>query len=163
ETRKLTIVVLKPEDLVSRIEVSEEDLKKAYAARKARYETPERRQLKQIQFPNMDEAKAASEKIKGGTTFEQLATERGLKEADSHLDTMTKAAIIDREVGNAAFALKSGEVSAPIEGRLGIAIVKVEAIEPAKTKTFEEVSAELKHELALDRAKNEVTSVQEKV
>jgi len=76
---------------------------------------------------------------------------------------VTKTAVVDREVGNAAFALKSGEVSAPIEGRFGIAIVKVDAVEPATTKSFEEVSGELKRELALDRAKNEVTSVQEKV
>ena len=163
ETRKVTIAVLKPEDLVSRIEISEEDLKKAYAARKARYETPERRKLKQIVFQNMDEAKAASEKLKSGTTFEALATERGLKDTDIDLGTVTRTAVVDREVGNAAFALKSGEVSAPIEGRFGIAIVKVDAIEPAKTKTFEEVSAELKRDLALDRAKNEVTNVQEKV
>src|SRR6185436_9780709 len=56
-----------------------------------------------------------------------------------------------------------GEASAPIQGRLGIAIVKVEAIEPATTKSFNEVSAELKRELANDRAKNEIVTVQEKV
>ncbi len=163
ETRKVTIVVLKPEDLVSRIAVSDENLKKAYAARKARFETPERRKLKQMVFPNMDEAKAASDKLKGGTTFEALATERGLKDTDIDLGAMTKTAMVDREVGNAAFALKSGEVSAPVEGRFNIVIVKVDAVEPAATKSFEEVSAELKREVAADRAKNEVTNVQEKI
>jgi peptidyl-prolyl cis-trans isomerase D len=163
ETRKATIVVLKPEDLTARIVVSEDDLKKAYAARKARFETPERRKLKQIVFPTMDEAKAASEKLAGGTTFEALAAERGLKDTDTELGTVTKAAVVDRDVGAAAFALKSGEVSAPVQGRFGIAIVKVDEIEPAATKSFEEVSAELKGELAADRAKNEITGVQEKI
>jgi peptidyl-prolyl cis-trans isomerase D len=163
ETRKVTIVVLKPEDLAVRIEISEDDLKKAYAARKARFETPERRKIKQIVFPNMDEAKAAAEKLAGGTTFEALATERGLKDTDIDLGTVTKAAVVDRDVGTAAFALKSGEVSAPIEGRFGIAVVKVDEIEPATTKSFEDVSAELKRDLAADRAKNEVTGVQEKI
>jgi peptidyl-prolyl cis-trans isomerase D len=163
ETRKVTIVVLTPEDLAARIEISEDDLKKAYAARKARFETPERRKIKQIVFPNMDEAKAAAEKLAGGTTFEALATERGLKDTDIDLGTVTKAAVVDRDVGTAAFALKSGEVSAPIEGRFGIAVVKVDEIEPATTKSFEDVSAELKRDLAADRAKNEVTGVQEKI
>jgi peptidyl-prolyl cis-trans isomerase D len=163
ETRKVTIVTLKPEDIVSRIEVSEEDLKKAYASRKARFETPERRKLKQIVFPNMDEAKAASEKLASGTTFEDLATERGLKDTDIDLGTVTKTAVVDREVGNAAFALKDGEVSKPIEGRFGIAIVKVAGVEPATTKAFEQVSADLKRELATERAKNEMTTVQEKI
>jgi len=163
ETRKATIVVLKPEDIVSRIEVSEDDLRKAYAARKARYETPERRKLRQIVFPNMDEAKAASEKLAAGTTFEDLAKERGLKDTDTDLGTVTKTAVVDREVGNAAFALKDGEISKPIEGRFGIAIVKIDAIEPATTKTFEQVSADLKRELATERAKNEMSIVQEKI
>jgi peptidyl-prolyl cis-trans isomerase D len=71
--------------------------------------------------------------------------------------------VVDREVGNAAFELKNGEVSKPIEGRFGIAIVKVDAVEPATTKSFEEVSADLKREISLERAKNEMTNVQEKV
>jgi peptidyl-prolyl cis-trans isomerase D len=163
ETRKVTIVTLKPEDIAGRVEVSEDDLKKAYASRKARYETPERRKIRQIVFPNMDEAKVASEKLSSGTTFDDLAKERGLKDTDIDLGNVTKTAVVDREVGNAAFALNNGEVSKPIEGRFGIAIVKIDAIEPATTKSFEEVSADLKRELALDRAKNEVANVQEKV
>jgi peptidyl-prolyl cis-trans isomerase D len=163
EFRKVTIVVLKPEDIAARMEISADDLKKTYESRKARYETPERRKLSQIVFPNMDEAKAASEKLAGGTTFEALAAERNLKPGDIDLGTVTKTAVVDRAVGDAAFALKAGEVSAPIEGRFGIAIVKVEAIEPAKTRTFEEVSAELKKDLATEKARNELSHVQEKI
>ena len=64
--------------------------------------------------------------------FEALAAERGLKDTDIDLGTVTKTAMVDRAVADAAFALKAGEVSAPIEGRFGIAIVKVDAIEPAQ-------------------------------
>lgn len=111
----------------------------------------------------MDEAKAASEKLASGTTFEDLAKERGLKDTDIDLGTVTKTAVVDRVVGDAAFALKNGEVSKPIEGRFGIAIVKVDAVDPATTKSFEDVSADIKRELSLERAKNEMTNVQEKV
>jgi peptidyl-prolyl cis-trans isomerase D len=163
ELRKVTVVVLRPADLAARMEISDADLKKAYEARKARFETPERRKLLQIVFPNMDEAKAASEKLAGGTAFEALAAERGLKDTDIDLGTVTKTAVVDRAVGDAAFALKAGEISAPVEGRFGIAIVKVDAIEPARTRPFEEVSAELKRELATDKARSEVSSVQEKI
>ena len=163
EFRKVTIVVLRPEDIAARMEISQNDLKKVYESRKARYETPERRKLSQIVFPNMDEAKAASEKLASGTTFEALAVERALKASDIDLGTVTKTAVVDRAVGEAAFALKPGEVSAPIEGRFGIAIVKVDAVEPAKTRTFEEVSAELKKDLATEKAKNELANVQDKI
>ena len=163
EFRKITLVVLAPADLASRIEVSDADLKKAYADRKARYETPERRHLKQIVFPNIDEAKAAADKLAQGTTFEALAAERKLKDSDVDLGTVTKTSLVDRDVANAAFALKAGEVSKPIEGRFGIAIVKVDSVEPGTTKSFEDVSADLKREMQTERAKNELTNVQEKV
>jgi peptidyl-prolyl cis-trans isomerase D len=163
ELRKVTVVVLRPADLAARMEISDADLKKTYEARKSRFETPERRKLKQIVFPNMDEAKAASEKLAGGTSFEALAAERGLKDADIDLGTVARTAVVDRAVGDAAFALKAGEISAPIEGRFGIAIVKVDAIEASRTRPFEEVSAELKRELATDKARSEVSSVQEKI
>jgi peptidyl-prolyl cis-trans isomerase D len=167
EFRKITLVVLTPEDLASRTEVSDADLKKAYADRRARYETPERRHIKQIVFPNMEEAKAAADKLAPGatpaTTFETLAAERGLKESDIDLGTVAKSAVVDRDVAEAAFALKSGEVSAPIAGRFGIAIVKVDSIEPSKVRSFEEVAAELKRDIQNERAKNELTNVQEKI
>ena len=96
EYRKLTIVTLRPEDLAAQIEVSDEDLKDAYGNRRARYETPERRHLEQIVFPNMEEAKAASDKLAQGTTFEALAAERGLKDTDIDLGTVAKSAVVDR-------------------------------------------------------------------
>jgi peptidyl-prolyl cis-trans isomerase D len=163
EFRKITLVVLTPADLTSRIEVTDADLKKAYTDRRARYETPERRHLKQIVFPNMDEAKAAADKVAQGTTFEALAAERGLKESDIDLGTVAKTAVVDRDIADAAFALKSGEVSAPVAGRFGIAIVKVDAIEAGKIRPFEEISAELKRDMQNERAKNEITNVQEKI
>jgi peptidyl-prolyl cis-trans isomerase D len=163
EFRKITLVVLTPADLASRTEVSDADLKKAYTDRRARYETPERRHLKQIVFPSMEEAKAAADKLAQGTTFEALAAERGLKESDIDLGTVAKTAVVDRDVANAAFALKSGEVSAPVVGRFGIAIVKVDAIEAGKIRPFEEITAELKRDMQNERAKSEITNVQEKV
>jgi len=163
EFRKITLVVLTPTDLASRIEVSDADLKKAYTDRRVRYETPERRHLKQIVFPNMEEAKAAADKLAQGTTFEALAAERGLKESDIDLGTVAKTAVVDRDIADAAFALKSGEVSAPVTGRFGIAIVKVDTIEAGKTRSFEEVAAELKRDMQNERAKSEITNVQEKI
>jgi peptidyl-prolyl cis-trans isomerase D len=163
EYRKVTIVVLTPEEFAASMEISDADAKKAYEDRKARYVTPERRHVQQIVFPTMDEARAAAEKLAKGTAFIDLATERGLKESDIDLGTIAKSAIVDRAVGDAAFEIKVGEVSAPVEGRFGIALVRVTSIEPPTTKSFEEVSAEIKHQIALERAKNELINVQEKI
>lgn len=163
EYRKALVLTLTPAEIAAAIELSDADLKKAYEERKARFATAERRHLQQIVFPSMEEAKAAAEKIAKGSTFAELAAERGLKDSDIDLGTLAKSAMVDRAVADAAFALKQGEVSAPVEGRFGIVLVQADKIEPASAKPFEEVAAELKQEIAADRAKNELLAQHDKV
>ena len=144
EYRKVLLLVLTPAELASTFEISDADLKKAYEERKARYVTARAPPDPANPFPNIEEARAAAERIAKGTTFAALAAERGLKEADIDLGTVTQSAMVDRAVADAAFALKEGEVSAPVEGRFGVVLVQVAKIEPSTTKPFEEVAAELK-------------------
>jgi peptidyl-prolyl cis-trans isomerase D len=163
EYRQIVVLALTPAELASTVEVSDADLKKAYEERKARYVTPERRHLQQIAFPSKAEAQAAADRIKTGTTFAAMAAERNLKDADIDLGTVAKSAMVDRAVADAAFALKEGEVSAPVEGRFGTVLVRAVKVEPGSTKTFEEVSAELKQDLATERAKAEMLNMHDKV
>jgi peptidyl-prolyl cis-trans isomerase D len=163
EYRQILVLALTPAELASRFEVSDADLKKAYEERKARYVTPERRHLQQIAFPNKEEAHAAAGRIGKGTTFAAIAAERNLKDTDIDLGTVAKSAMVDRAVADAAFALKEGGVSAPVEGRFGTVLVHVVKIEPGSTKTFEEVSTELKKDLAAERAKAEMLNMHDKV
>ena len=72
-------------------------------------------------------------------------------------------AIIDRAVGDAAFALKEGEVSAPVQGRFGTALARVSKIEPETVRSFEEVSPELKQDIATERAKTQTTALYDKI
>jgi peptidyl-prolyl cis-trans isomerase D len=163
EYRKLVLLVLSPEELAKSVEISDADLQRGYAERQARFLTPERRQLQQIVFPNMDEAKAAADKLAKGTSFSALAAERGLKDSDIDLGTMTQTSMVDRAVADAAFALKEGEVSAPVEGRFGIAIVRVVKVEPSHTRPLQEVAEELKRELATERGRSELSSLHDKI
>ena len=117
EFRKIATVVATPAELAKTAEVPDEDVKKIFDTYRNRYITPERRHVEQMPFPTMAEAQAASDRIKGGLTFAALAAERGLKEQDLDLGTVPKSTIIDPAVADAAFSLKDGEVSAPVQGR----------------------------------------------
>ena len=163
EYRKIVVVSLTPADLAKTIEVSDDDVKKAFEQNHGKYITPERRHVEQIVFPNMTEAQAASERIKGGLSFVALAAERGLKAQDIDLGTVPKSQIIDPKVADAAFSLKEGEVSAPIDGRFGPVIVTVLAIEPEVDKTLADVAPQIRNEIALDRAKSQVQDIHDKV
>lgn len=164
EYRKIVVVDGTPSELGKWIEISDDDVKHAFDEHRSRYVTPERRHVQQIVFPKMDEAEAASTRLKDGSlTFAALAAERGLKEQDFDLGMATKEDLIDPAVADAAFALKEGEVSAPIKGRFGATIVTVTKIEPEETKTLADVTPQIRKDIAAERAKAEVRRVHDKI
>src|SRR3954449_7755621 len=85
EYRKLSFVVISPEEIGKWSEVSDEDAKKVYEERRAKLSTPERRQVFQMVFPNAEEAAAARGRIASGLSFDDLAKERGLSPSDIDL------------------------------------------------------------------------------
>ena len=163
EYRKVEVIAVTPEELGRWMEISEADIKAEFDARRSRYVTPERRHVEQIVFPTMQEAEAAEARIKDGLSFAALAAERGLKDKDFDLGTVSKNEIIDPAVANAAFALKDGEVSAPVQGRFGAVIVTVTKIEPEEGKSLADVTPQIRKEIATDRAKGDVRSLHEKI
>jgi peptidyl-prolyl cis-trans isomerase D len=163
EFRKLDLLVLSPQDTSRWTEVSDADARKTYEDRRSRYVTPERREVQQIVFPNIEDARAAAQKIAGGATFEQIAAERGVKDADMNLGMVTKAGMLDSAVADAAFALEPGKVSEPVAGRFATVLLRTGKTEPEKVRPFEEVAGEIKRELATERARKEIADLQLKV
>lgn len=163
EYRKLAFVVINPEEIGKWTEVSDEDARKVFEQRRDRLGTPEKRELSQMVFPNEEEALAARTRITGGMSFDDLAKERNLNLSDVDLGLITKSAIIDPAIADAAFALPSGEISQPVKGQFGVALVKVGKIEPGVTPTYESVAPEVKKQLAAERARVKVTEIQNKM
>jgi peptidyl-prolyl cis-trans isomerase D len=114
-------------------------------------------------FPNEAEAQAARARITSGTSFDDIAKERNLNLSDVDLGLIAKSAIIDPAIADAAFALPSGEVSQPVQGRFGVALVKIGKIEPGAMPTYESVAAQVKKELATERARVKVGEIQNKM
>jgi peptidyl-prolyl cis-trans isomerase D len=163
EYRKVVLVVVTPAEMAKWATISDADARRFFEERKARYSTPEQRQIQQIVFPNAEEAQAASAKIAQGTTFDAVAKERGLQESDIDLGTIPKSGIIDQAVADAAFALKESEVSAPVKGRFGTALVRVAKIQPGTTRSYEQVADEIKRDVALEQAKTQISSLRDKL
>ncbi|HXX02762.1 MAG TPA: peptidyl-prolyl cis-trans isomerase [Xanthobacteraceae bacterium] len=163
EYRKIETLTVTPAEISKWMEISDADIKAAYDAHNGKYATPERRHVEQMVFPTMQEADAASARLKDGLSFSALAGERGLKEADLDLGTITKSDIVDPAVADAAFALKEGEVSAPVQGRFGAVIVTVPKVEPAAVKSFAEVTPQIRSDIAAERAKAEVRDLHDKI
>jgi len=163
EYRKIALVVITPEDVAKTIEVSDEDAKKVFEERKSQLSTPEKRQVYRIQFPSIEEAQAARNRLSGGLSFEDLAKERGSDPADIDLGLLAKSSILDPAVADAAFSLASGEISQPVQGPFGVALVKVDKIVPGAEANYADVAANLKQELAALRARGEVSNLHDKM
>jgi peptidyl-prolyl cis-trans isomerase D len=163
EYRKLSFVVISPEELGKWIEVSDDDARKLFEQRRERFGTPEKREVSQMFFPSEGEAQAARSRITSGTSFDDIAKERNLNLADVDLGLIAKSAIIDPAIADAAFALPSGEVSQPVQGRFGVALVKVGKIEPGVTPTYESLAAQIKKEISTERARAKVNEMQNKM
>ncbi|HWZ37626.1 MAG TPA: SurA N-terminal domain-containing protein [Bradyrhizobium sp.] len=163
EYRKIAFVAVTPEEVGKWSDVSDEDAKKLFEQRKDRLGTPEKRQVSQIVFPNVDEAQAARSRIVSGTSFEELAKERNLSPADYDLGLVTKSSILDSAIADAAFSLPSGEVSQPVQGKFGVALVKVGVVQPAIEPDYASVAPDLKKEIAVSRARDQVASLRDKM
>lgn len=162
EYRKLAVLTLTPDELAKSITVSDEDAKKIFEQQRDRYTTPERRQVYQIAFPTMEEAKAAREKIAAGTSFEDIAKERKLTPSDIDLGVVTKGAI-DPAIADAAFSLAPDTVSEPVKGALVTALVKVTKIEPGANPSYESLADVIKREVATERARSQLQDLHNKI
>ncbi|WP_194468988.1 peptidylprolyl isomerase [Bradyrhizobium sp. CCBAU 51753] len=163
EYRKISFVAVTPEEIGKWTTVSDEDAKKIFEQRKDRLSSPEKREVSQIVFPNAGEAQAARARITSGTSFDDIAKERNLNLADVNLGLVAKSAILDPAVGDAAFELPSGEVSQPVQGRFGVALVKVGKVEPGVTPSYESLAQQVKTEIATERARNKVAELRDKM
>ncbi|MCB1539394.1 MAG: SurA N-terminal domain-containing protein [Rhodoblastus sp.] len=162
--RKIVTLAVTPTTAAKPQDVSDADAQKLYdTVKESRFGTPEKRDIQQIVFPNEADAKVAYDRIKGGATFEAIAAERKLTTKDIDLGSLSRAQVSDPAIAEAAFALKSGEVSAPIAGKFGVALVRVAQTTPAVVRPFADVAAEIKAEIARDRAKKSVQVLHDKI
>ncbi|CAN5251757.1 SurA N-terminal domain-containing protein [soil metagenome] len=163
EYRKIAFVVMTPEEMAKWSVVSDDDAKKAFELSKAKMSTPEQRQIAQISFPSGEEAQAARNKLSDTFSFDDLAKERGLKPADIDLGMVTKAGIIDPTVADAAFSLAPDAISQPIKGQFGTVLVKVGKIQPGTEPSYDSVAAQVKRDLAIERARAAIVDMHNKM
>ncbi|MFI5012182.1 MAG: SurA N-terminal domain-containing protein [Hyphomicrobiales bacterium] len=165
EYRSLVLLALDPETLAKPDSISEAEARAEYEKQKgARFTSAEKRTVERIPFKDKAEAEAAAAKLKAGSSFDDLAAAQDLSAEDLSIGgPMTKDGIADPALAEAAFSLPQGVPSDVVDTKFGPVIMRVTAIEPAKEKTFEEVSAQLRQEIATARAKTGLRDLHDKI
>ncbi len=158
EYRSLTYATLTPEVLSDPATITDEQVKADYEQGKERYSTPERRRIQQIVFADKAAADAAKAKLDGGASFEEVAKEAGRTVADTDLGSVSKSEIPDARISDAAFSLGEGAISDVVAGAFGPAILRVSEIQPVGVSPLDEVSDEIRKDLALVAANDTAAS-----
>jgi peptidyl-prolyl cis-trans isomerase D len=157
--RKASLLLLTRDSVKSKITITDEDVKAKYEDIKATFDTPEKRKLQQVAFPDKAAADKAYAELSKAKDFAEAAAKLGFKDKDIDLGVVTKSEMIDQKVATAAFALKKDEVSKPIEGQFSIVIVRATEVTPGVSKSFDDVKALVKDRLASERAGRELQTL----
>jgi peptidyl-prolyl cis-trans isomerase D len=150
EYRTVSIAAVSADDIAASIAVTEKQIDDELAARPSDYVVPERRDLEQITFASEADAKAAKAALDGGKTFEALAFERKLKDADYKLPDLTKADLsIDPARAEAAFSLALNATSGPVKSSFGYVIIKVTKVTAGSAKSRDTIKQIVQKQLAV--------------
>jgi peptidyl-prolyl cis-trans isomerase D len=154
ELRIISIARFSPALVSGALPIDEAELKKRYEFRRDSVARPETRSL--VQIPAKDAAVAAqiAARLGKGETAEAIARSLGV-DAIRYVDK-PKTAIPDKRVADAAFGLAAGQVSGPIAGDLGLAVVKVEKVTAGMTPTLAELRPAIEAEMRKDAAGEKV-------
>lgn len=158
EYRKLTALEVSPASLAKPAAVAAEDVRKLYEEVKTkRFGAPEKRDVRQIVLKTEKEAADALEKLRAGKDIEALAVEMKLNPKDVNIGLIEQRDIGDPKVGAAVFALSQPGLAAPVKTAFGTVISQVKSITPpVYTKTFEQAEAELRAEIAAQKASPDI-------
>jgi peptidyl-prolyl cis-trans isomerase D len=164
EFRRLIVLPVTPAAIAKPDDISDADARNRYEeVKNERFGAPEKREVEQILFPSDVGAKEARAKLDAGKTFDDLLGEKNLTPRDASLGTVARTGLIDKNVADAAFSLKEGEVSAPVKARFGTVILRVGKITASTVKPYSDVATELKREIALQRAQGDIARLHDAI
>ncbi len=150
--KRIRYIWLTPEMIVDSIEIEEQMLRDAYAARLDEFVQPERRLVERLIFADRAAADAALARLQSGAaSFADLVTERGLTLEDADMGDVTEAQL--GAAGAGVFALTEPGVVGPFETPLGPALFQMNGVLAARETPFEDAVPLMRDELVIDRAR----------
>ncbi|MEM8749254.1 MAG: SurA N-terminal domain-containing protein [Pseudomonadota bacterium] len=162
EFRKLSILKLEPADIANEDAIDDAQIRADYDARINQYTQPERRRVQQIVFKSQELADAAVKSISDGATFETVLGENDVKLSDADLGLLTQNAVPE-QLRDAVFSQELNTPSGVIAGPFGPTMFRVSEIIEANVTPFDEVKDTIRTELALRKANEDLTTMQDTV
>ncbi len=152
EYRTLTFISLTADEIAKEIAVSDDAIAQMYEDRLDEFTDPEKRDLQQIRFNDEAAAKSAHDRLKTGDDFLKVAQELAqMDEAAVKLGEMKKSELMPG-LADPAFGLEIGGFTKPLKSVLGWHILRLKGVTAEHKKNLEDVSADLKNQIAAEEA-----------
>ena len=159
ESKQLTIASLDLTQFSEKMTVSDAAIAAFYEKQNALYNQPERRIVERLVFSDAQSADAAAAALKNGTSdFDKLLEQRGLTAAEVSLGAIDQS-FFGQGTGAAVFNADLNTAIGPFSDDLGAAIFRVTEVLPAQSTSLEDVSDQLRQDLALELAAKDVDGV----
>ena len=163
EFRKFQALLLTSPAAKAKLEITDAELKTAYEDDKEAFAVPEQRRIEQIPFKDEAAATAAKAKLDAGAKFIDVAKEAGAKKSDIDLGIMTKQALIDPKIAEAAFKLAENKISAVVKGRFKTVLLRVTEIKAGKQRPFDDVKGDIRKQIENDRVAEKIQEIQNNI
>jgi len=150
EVRKDVTRQFAVEAIMKDVAVSDEEIAEFYEKHKENFKIPETVRASHILVADEDEMKKVRADLDAGMSFEDAARKHSScpsKEQGGDLGFFSKEQMVP-EFGNAAFAMKVGDVSPePVKTQFGLHLIKLVDKKEASVRPLEEVRAQLTESL----------------
>ncbi|MDG2355134.1 MAG: SurA N-terminal domain-containing protein [Paracoccaceae bacterium] len=158
--KKVSFLRLDPLNMAEQIEITDEELMKAFQLRKENYRKPVRKTLNRIVFSNKENAEFLFDQIvNGNQTFGGVANTRGLSPEEVTYGTFSKNQLT-KTVSDLIFSndFQIGDVVGPVLGELGYEIFEITDVLPAEELNFGKVKKFLQTELTQIKSREILSS-----
>lgn len=163
ENRDVSFIALSANDVAKNAAVADSDIEQYYEEHKTEFVVPEKRKILQMVFDNEEAANAAANKLKKGADFYAVAQSDAKQDrASTELGDVEKDMLIG-DMGDEMFALKKGEVSAPVKSEFGWHIMKIVDIYPMKKTSLAAAKAKIVDILRKEQTDDAVNELAKKI
>ncbi len=172
ESADLQYAELRLEALAAQQQLSDADLHAEYEKQKSRLEVPEKRHARHILITGKDDAAALAlaqqvlSQAKSGKDFGELAKQYsqdpGSAQNGGDLGWAERSTFV-KPFADALFGMSPGQIAGPVKTQYGYHIIRLEEVQPGKSKSFEEARPELEAQLRRARATDRFGEIQEQL
>jgi peptidyl-prolyl cis-trans isomerase D len=153
EFRMVSVVVFTPSPEQLNAAVTDEAIQARFDFRRAALSQPEKRSFVTLTAPTRAVADRVAAALRAGQSVEAVGQANNIRPTD-YPDT-PQSALGDPAVGAAVFGLTAGQVSDPIQGRVGFTVAQLRAITPGRAATLPEVREAIVEELRQEAARGQ--------